>query len=379
MFYMPGLYLHIPFCHRKCHYCDFFSVPASNSQLKTYPELLIQHLGWSASQGWTGKFDTIYFGGGTPSLLSPSSICKIIAAVDQNFTIAKDAEITLEANPGTVTQQRLADYRSAGVNRLSLGLQTCNDHLLKGLGRLHDRRQGLQSFESARQAGFTNISLDLMFALPGQSREDLEEDLQTYLDLAPEHFSCYGLTAEPGTPLHAKVTSGALSLPDEDLYADSFMVLHDQLSAAGYTHYEIANYARDGFDCRHNLGYWERRPYLGIGAGAHSFHAKGWGSRHTVPQDLHRFRESLSDGRDPGLCLETFDRESALRETVYLALRTRSGILDSRLIDQFGCTLENAFPQAIKASKPWLKNVSGRWSFNPEGWLLFDHLILNFL
>jgi oxygen-independent coproporphyrinogen-3 oxidase len=376
---MPHLYLHIPFCQRKCPYCDFFSVPVTNSQLEEYPELIIQHLGWSANQGWTGQFDSIYFGGGTPSLLSPSSIGKILAAVDQKFVLAKNAEITLEANPGTVTQQSLAGYRSTGVNRLSLGLQTCDDRQLRNLGRLHDRKDGLESVKSARQAGFDNISLDLMFALPGQSRNDLEKDLQVYLDLAPEHFSCYGLAAEPGTPLHASVASGALTLPDEDQYADSFMLLHDRLNAAGYTHYEIANYASDGFDCQHNLGYWQRHPYLGIGAGAHTFLGDGWGSRWEVAADLPDYRQALQTGQEPMTCLETFDRESALRETIYLALRTRCGIADADLRQRFGCTLADRFPEAIKACGQWLEKDAGRWSLTPSGWLLFDYLIRNFL
>ncbi len=280
---MVGLYLHIPFCRRKCVYCDFYSVEAATTELQSYPDLLIRHLERIAGQGrWQHPFDTIYFGGGTPSLLAPQSIDAILQAIDHNFNLANDVEISLEANPGTVTIESLTGYRSAGINRLSLGLQTCNDQLLKCLGRLHDRRQGLQSFESARQAGFDNISLDLMFALPEQSLTALEEDLQVYLDLAPEHFSCYGLTAEPGTPLHARVVSEALALPDEDFYADAFMLIHDRLSAAGYGHYEIANYARDDFECRHNAGYWQRLPYLGIGAGAHSFLNDGWGSRWEV-------------------------------------------------------------------------------------------------
>jgi len=377
---MVGLYLHIPFCRRKCAYCDFYSVEAVTAELQSYPDLLIMHLEQIAGQGrWQQPFDTIYFGGGTPSLLAPESIDAILQAIDCHFTLASDIEISLEANPGTGSIDSLTGYRSVGINRLSLGLQTCNDQMLKSLGRLHDRRQGLKSFELARQAGFDNISLDLMFALPDQSRDDLEEDLQIYLDLAPEHFSCYGLTAEPGTPLHARIASGALYLPDEDLYADSYMLLHDRLSAAGYMHYEIANYARDGYECRHNTGYWQRLPCLGIGAGAHSFLNDGCGSRWEVAADLPSYRQALQTGREPMTCLETFDRETALHETIYLALRTRRGLADADLQRRFDCTLSDRFPEAIEACGQWLENDSGRWSLTPSGWLLFDHLILNFL
>jgi len=377
---MVGLYLHIPFCRRKCIYCDFYSGEATTQELQNYPGLLIKHLERVAGQGrWQRPFDSIYFGGGTPSLLSPQSIDAILQAIGRHYSLASDIEISLEANPGTVTIDSLTGYRSAGINRLSLGLQTCNDQLLRCLGRLHNRRQGLQSVAWARQAGFANISLDLMFALPGQSREDLEEDLQIYLDLAPEHFSCYGLTAEPGTPLHASVASGALSLPDEDQYADSFMLLHERLNAAGYTHYEIANYSRDGFDCRHNIGYWQRLPYLGIGAGAHSFLDNGWGSRWEIAADLPGYRQALQTGMEPMTCLETFDRESALRETIYLALRTRRGVADDELRQRFGCTLADRFPEAIEACGQSLENQAGRWSLAPSGWLLYDHLVQNFL
>jgi oxygen-independent coproporphyrinogen-3 oxidase len=376
---MAGLYIHIPFCLRKCPYCDFYSTEAGAEPLQAYPQLLTRHLEWAAEHGWQHPVDTIYFGGGTPSLLPAEAVRIIIEEIDRHYSVADDVEISLEANPGTVCLERLRGYRSAGVNRLSLGLQTGSDRLLRVLGRLHDRSQGLEAYAAARQAGFENISLDLMFALPGQSREDLEGDLQTYLDLGPEHLSCYGLTAEPATALHARVASGALSLPDEDQYADSFMLLHNRLNAAGFRHYEIANYARDGFDCRHNAGYWMRRPYLGVGAGAHSFLDDSWGSRWQVAGDLPGYRQALQTGQDPMTCLETFGYESALSETIYLALRTRRGITDSDLQQRFGCTLQERFPQAIETCGEWLQKDAGRWSLTPQGWLLFDRLIQAFL
>jgi oxygen-independent coproporphyrinogen-3 oxidase len=376
---MSGLYFHIPFCSSKCPYCDFFSIESSGHDLSAYAELLTKQLDWSMANGWCRSIDTIYFGGGTPSLLSPNTIAGLLQTVSQKFELAHDAEVTLEANPGTVSPQSLAGYRSAGINRLSLGLQTCNDKQLANLGRLHNRQEGFNAFIWARDAGFDNLSLDLMFALPGQTSNELKEDLQAYLELAPEHLSCYGLTAEPQTPLGQRVASGSLKLPNEDFYADAFMLMHEKLTAAGYQHYEIANYARDGYACRHNLGYWQRRPYLGIGAGAHSFCAELWGSRREVPADLASYRQALDDGQEPTKHLETFDRETALRETIYLALRTRNGITDKDLQQRFGTTLQETFPEAIVASTEWLINNNGRWSLTPSGWLLFDRLILPFL
>jgi oxygen-independent coproporphyrinogen-3 oxidase len=383
---MTGLYLHIPFCRRKCSYCDFYSEEVCEATIQNYPDLLKQHLAWAtehpvwaSEQGWLGPVDTVYFGGGTPSLLAPEAIAGILQAVNQALGLTKDVEISLEANPGTVSQQSLAGYRSAGVNRLSLGLQTCNDNQLTLLGRMHNRQEGLDAFKWARDVGFDNISLDLMFALPGQTTADLEEDLHAYLELAPEHLSCYGLTAEPETPLQQRVISGEMTLPDEEFYADAFLLIHDHLATAGYEHYEIANYAREGYTCRHNLGYWQRRSCLGIGAGAHSFNDLQWGSRWEVPADLATYRQALHNSQEPVECLEKFDRESALHETIYLALRTRQGITDTELQQRFGCTLEEAFPEAIAASTQWLFNDHGRWSLTPSGWLLFDRLILPFL
>ena len=376
---MAGLYLHIPFCSQKCPYCDFFSVEAGEADITEYPSLLKRHLTWAAEHGERQPIETIYFGGGTPSLLSPQAVAEILQTANQAFDVSKNAEITLEANPGTVSQRSLSGYRNAGVNRLSLGLQTCSDNQLALLGRLHNRKDGVDACNWARQAGFDNLSLDLMFALPGQTAAALEEDLCNYLELAPEHLSCYGLTAEPGTPFQQRVSSGEMALPDEEFYADAFMLIHERLAGAGYEHYEIANYAREGYTCRHNLGYWQRRPYLGIGAGAHSFRNAQWGSRWEVPADLAAYRQALHDRQDPMRCLETFDDQSALHETIYLALRTRRGIADDELRQRFGCTLQEAFPEATAASAQWLTSKDGHWSFTPAGWLLFDHLILPFL
>lgn len=376
---MAGLYLHIPFCRRKCCYCDFFSVTATDTRVEAYPELLIQHLDWAAEQGWAGPFDTVYFGGGTPSLLAPDAIAKILSKANQKFGLADHAEITLEANPGTVSEQSLAGYRNAGINRLSFGLQSCNDKQLIKLGRLHNRQEGIDAVRWARKAGFDNLSLDLMFALPGQTTSALEEELRNYLELAPEHLSCYGLTAEPQTPLQNSIARGELSLPDEEFYADAFMLIHERLAVAGYEHYEIANYARDGYASRHNLGYWQRREYLGIGAGAHSFCAEEWGQRREVPPDLTAYRDALCNNQDPMHHIEDFDQKSALHETVYLGLRTQRGIADSELRQRFGCTLQEAFPEAITANAQWLLHNNGRWTLTPAGWLLFDRLILPFL
>ena len=376
---MTGLYVHIPFCLNKCSYCDFYSVVPGSDELLNYPNYLNQHLAWAASQGWQGPFETIYFGGGTPSLLSPRQVATILKTIDHYFSVPTDAEISFEINPGTVAASQMVDYRSAGINRVSIGVQSLEDRFLQLLGRQHDRKLGLSAYEAARAGGFDNISLDLMFALPGQSLAEMEKDLQLFLELGPEHLSCYGLTIEPNTALKKTLEANRLSLPDENLFADMFKTLHERLTSSGYRHYEIANYAKDGFACQHNLGYWQRRTCLGIGAGAHSFDATGWGQRLEVPPALDLFYDALQNQKEPMVCLESFDRQSALKETVYLSFRTEKGISDQLLREQFGCTLAGQFPDALRRCDQWLINDAGKWSMTPDGWLIFDRLIQAFL
>ncbi len=376
---MPALYLHIPFCLRKCPYCDFFSRDDCAALLPGYPELLRRHLAWAADHGWRGPLDTIYFGGGTPSLLPPPAVGELLAAAARHFGLADDAEVTLEANPGTVTLERLSGYRAAGVNRLSLGLQSLAPGPLAVLGRRHDVAQGVQAVQAARRAGFANLSLDLIFALPGQTPAELEAELDRYLELAPAHLSCYGLTAEPGTPLHRQVQDGALALPDGERYADAFLLVHERLTAAGFEHYEIANFARPGRACRHNRTYWERRESLGIGAGAHSFKEAGWGERWAVPADLAGYAAALHGGGEPAERLEGFDRAGAMGETLYLGLRTRSGVDEAAFRARFGCGVAEAYPQGVRKLQPWLALTDGRWRLTVDGWLLYDRLIQEFL
>jgi oxygen-independent coproporphyrinogen-3 oxidase len=376
---MLGLYLHIPFCRHKCPYCDFFSVVAGGPQRRAYLALLRRHLAWAADHGWQGPVSTVYFGGGTPSLFPPSALGSLLEMVAHRFGLAGDAEITLEANPGTVTLARLAGYRAAGINRLSLGLQSLDAGQLTTLGRLHGCRAGVQAVRWARQTGFTNLSLDLIFALPGQTLPELDVELDRYLALAPEHLSCYGLTAEPQTPFHQRVQAGALTLPDADFAAEAFLLVHARLRAAGYEHYEIANYARSGYACRHNLGYWQRRACLGVGAGAHSFRDEGWGERWAVPPDQAAYGAALRSHREPAECLERFDCTAAMGETLYLGLRSRDGVEDQAFRQRFGSGVAEAYPQEVARLRPWLVQMEGRWQMSIDGWLLYDRLIQAFL
>ncbi|PLX74009.1 MAG: coproporphyrinogen III oxidase [Desulfuromonas sp.] len=376
---MTGLYFHIPFCLRKCPYCDFFSVEKNEGAVDAYGELLRKDLERAAANGWQGPVDTLFFGGGTPSLLAPGVVADLLQGVAKHFGLSAEAEISLEANPGTVDAQKLQGYRAAGVNRLSLGMQSLQPNLLAKLGRPHSVAESREAVRLARQAGFDNLSLDLMFALPGQSRTELENDLDALLEFEPEHLSCYGLTAETGTPLGEQVAGGKIVLPDEDLYAELFLRVDARLTAAGYRHYEISNFARPGYACRHNQGYWQRLPCLGLGAGAHSFVATGWGERRAVAADLDRYAENVTAGRDTAQTIETFDREGAMAEMLYLGLRTDRGVDAETFRAAFGVDLQMRYADAIARCDDMLVCEEGRWRFNIDGWLLFNTLLSHFL
>lgn len=377
---MPALYLHIPFCRRKCPYCDFYSLAGHTSQLAQYPDLLNRHLRLAADSGrWQGPLSTVFFGGGTPSLLPAAAVARVLAAARAEFGLEATAEVTLEANPGTVSPATLAGYRLAGVNRLSLGVQSLDDAGLRTLGRVHTAAEACQAVVWARQAGFSNLSLDLMFALPGQTVADLQAEIDRLLALSPDHLSCYGLSVEEQTPFYHLHRRGGLALPDEECYAELFLALHERLTRAGYDHYEISNYARPGLQCRHNLVYWRRQCYLGVGAGAHSFLDAEWGERLAVAPDLDRYARCLDRGEDPAHSLETFDRRGAMAETLYLGLRTAAGVDDERFRQRFGLGVAEAFPEAVEKAGRHLRLRAGSWSFDLDGWLLYDHLITPFL
>ncbi len=378
---MTSLYLHIPFCQRKFPYCDFYSTDRHTpADLDNYTSLLLRHLELAAdSDIWRRPLETVFFGGGTPSLLTSAQVGRVLQKAEALFGFAADCEISLEANPGTVSLESLSGYHSAGVNRLSLGVQSLNARSLQQLGRIHSPDDAIKAIRMARQAGFDNLSCDLMFALPGQSKIDLMDNLNRLLEDHPEHLSCYGLTVEEDTPYHAQRADGILQLPEETAYTDHFLTLHKQLLAAGYNHYEISNYALPGRQCRHNLGYWRRQPCLGIGAGAHSFESRNWGSRLAVAGDLDRYRRLLEQRLDPAIELEHFDRLGAMAETLYLGLRTTEGIADENFRHTFGIDLRDHFNAAINQARNHLHHDHKCWRLDLQGWLIFDHLILPFL
>lgn len=377
---MSSLYIHVPFCRSKCPYCDFFSVPGDRARLSAYADLLHRHLSLVFQSGrLAGPLATVFFGGGTPSLLAPAEIALLLQALREGPGIAPGAEVSLEANPGTVDRSKLQEYRAAGISRLSLGIQSLSEPFLQLLGRSHSREEAVAAFRWARESGFASLSCDLMFGLPGQGRLDLLRELDAVLALGPDHLSCYGLAVEEDTPFHHLHRAGNLELPGEEAYREQYLTVHERLVAAGFNHYEISNYARPGHACRHNLVYWRRQPYLGIGAGAHSFVDGGWGERRSVAPDLERYRRLLDLGRDPEALVESFDRGGAMAETVYLGLRTAEGVSEEAFVRRFGQGVADAFPEAVARCGLHLVLEDGRWRMDLNGWLIYDCLIAAFL
>lgn len=323
----PSLYVHAPFCRAKCRYCAFYSKPPAFGEIDAYLATLLAEI---AAQGErTGRFsapgaESLFFGGGTPSLLGAEVLGRILDALGATFGLAADAEISLEANPDSATPEFLAAARRLGVNRLSLGVQSLDDAHLRGLGRMHDAKQAIAATNSAREAGFDNLGLDLIFGLPGQSVAAWLDTLKRALDLAPAHLSCYGLSIEPGTAL-ALDTGALAALPGEDAQAEMFLQGAELLEAAGYRHYEISNFARPGRECRHNLACWRAEDCLAFGpAAASTLTGREGRVRRVNPPDLKLWAALVRQGDLPEG--EALGPEVQAREALMLALRTADGL-----------------------------------------------------
>jgi oxygen-independent coproporphyrinogen-3 oxidase len=344
------LYIHIPFCRKKCPYCAFFSQEHSSKSLDSYTEQLSTEMTLAAKNTSTlHGLDSIYFGGGTPSLMDSRQVTRLIEQAESLFGVAAHAEITLEANPGTVDYRRLTDFRRAGVNRLSLGIQSFDDRMLTTLGRIHTGQDAKDAFAAARRADFKNIGIDLINSLPGQTSKMWLTDLEQALKLAPEHLSVYGLTIEEDTGFAARYAGDSPLLPDEDMAAEMFEAADDLLGIQGYEHYEIANYAQTGFRSCHNSGYWHRDGYLGLGAGAHSYlNDSGYGTRFSNVADLDEYARILSNGTLPRRDSMQLSRGDALAEHMFLGLRMSDGIVFETFKGEFGIELQDIFKKELE-------------------------------
>ncbi len=327
---IAGLYIHIPFCRTKCLYCSFYS-ETNLSLLAEFLEALFREMEMTREQ--FQPLDTVYIGGGTPSVLSPHQIQALLERTRHYFQLTTDVEITLEANPADLDSSYLQFLRHCGIHRIHLGIQSFNPETLTFLGRRHTPEQATSSILAAREAGFDHIGIDLIYGLPGQSMESWLDTLKKALDYAPEHVSCYQLSIEAGTPLAIREQRGEFSLPPEDLQYDFFFKTSATLEAAGYTHYEVSNFARGmKYASRHNQKYWDHTPYLGLGPSAHSFQGnrRWWNHR-----SLDRYMAELTAGKVPVQSGETLDREQLGLEAFFLALRTNSGLHLKNFSEQF--------------------------------------------
>ena len=334
MFSLASLYVHIPFCERKCLYCDFYSV-ADAERVETFLVALGREITLRAQHQDPATYETLFFGGGTPSVLTPRQLESILQHLHAVFSIASDAEITLEANPGTVTEESLRSYRALGVDRLSLGIQSFHDHELNLLGRIHDRTEALRCVGWSRRAGFENINLDLIYAIPGQTQTQWEDNLRTAVDLAPQHVAAYCLSVEERTPFARMVHTGMIPQNPTELEARLYQGTMELLAAYGYLQYEVSNYARPGFRCRHNCAYWSHEDYLGFGPSAHSFWKQRelGGRRWWNVSDLSVYIDHLTRGFVPVAAAEQVGARELASERILLGLRSEGLDLECAYAD----------------------------------------------
>jgi oxygen-independent coproporphyrinogen III oxidase len=346
-----SVYVHLPYCAKRCPYCDFNTYVVHQIPEERYVASLLREAEYAAAQpAWTGRrVSTVFFGGGTPSLFSPSSVDAILAAFDRLWGIEEAPEITLEANPGSLEgggEEKLRGFRAAGVTRISFGSQSFNAKHLATLGRIHSAAETHDAFAAARRAGFEHLSCDLIYGVPGQTVAEWRGDLETAIALGTSHVSAYCLTYEDGTPMTGMKKAGLVTAADEDTELDMFRLAREKLPAAGLSQYEVSNYARPGFESRHNVAYWTWRDYLGLGAGAHGF-SKGsgesWGRRYANVR-LPEIYMSASQGRWHAT-EESLSREMAMAEYLLVGLRLSAGVDASVFEQTFGCTLEAAAPK----------------------------------
>ena len=365
---MNHLYVHVPFCLRRCSYCDFAVQAVSHTPVSDWLSAITGEFDLvSAEQHWQHKpqLKTLYIGGGTPSLIGGDGMHGLRAALASRVTLSDDCEWTSEANPETFTRDVAREWRNAGVNRISLGAQTFDEDVLRWMGRMHGADGPARAVAAARDAGITNYSIDLIFALPSRFNRDWQGDLERVLELEPSHVSLYGLTAEIGTPLGRWVAEGREQLANEDEYAEQYLLASRVLTEAGFVHYEVSNFARPGMESRHNQAYWNGAAYLGLGPGAHSFlpPERRWNVR-----DWSLYRERVANGTLPIDGRETIDDATEGLEYAWLGLRTRLGVPLQRLNERQSTLAEDWIRHG------WGESDENAFRLTPQGWLLLDRL-----
>ena len=393
-----GLYIHIPFCHAKCAYCDFYSMSGADDELKQrYVDALLLQMEDYAAACRDYKIDTVFIGGGTPTTLPVKTMGELIDGIYRHFDVSRKAEFTMEANPATVSLHTLTKYRKSGVNRLSLGLQSANEQELTALSRIHSTADFEASYAAARKAGFENINVDLMYGIPLQTAETFSRSLDYVTALNPEHISVYGLKIEEGTPFSRQ--RDTLILPDEDTEADMYFDCIRHLEAKNYRHYEISNFAKAGYECRHNLKYWNCDEYLGLGCAAHSYFAE---TRFSMRRDMGLFIDAmeadLSGGgmlTGDGVTLDADRLRSAqpvdelyaltpderVGEYIMLRLRLADGISSEQFLQRFGLNFDALYGRRLKVyiDNDFMQYDGDRYAFTPKGMYVSNYILSNIL
>ena len=326
-----GVYVHIPFCKKKCDYCDFISYCNKDNLIYDYVQAVKAEI---QSQNIKPEITTIYIGGGTPSYIDSKYIIEILEKIKEK-NVSSNAEITIEVNPGTVTKEKLEDYIKSGINRISIGLQTTNDELLKQIGRIHNFTQFLETYKLAKKVGFKNINVDLMLGLPNQRIKDLKESLEQIIKLKPKHISVYSLIVEDGTPIANKIEKGEMQLPDEELERNMYWFVKNTLELNGFIHYEISNFAKKGYESKHNLNCWNQKEYIGIGASAHSYRDI---TRYSNTENIEEYIENVNNGNfnRNKIIHEIQKEDDAKKEFMLLGLRKIKGVDINEFKNKFG-------------------------------------------
>ena len=369
-----GLYIHIPFCKEKCNYCDFYSLPkCADSLILEYSDAIASHIERESVELKDYEITTIFIGGGTPSHIDEGSLGRIIKAVKKHLRVSENAEITIEANPGTLTREKLQSYLENGINRLSIGLQSLCDKELAILGRIHSVKDFFDSYNLAREVGFKNISVDIMYGLPSQNTEVLLETLRQVCMISPEHISAYCLKIEENTPFYK--IKDKLTIPNDEEEHQMYIAICNYLAKNGYTQYEISNFAREGFESRHNLKYWLFEEYIGFGPAAHSFIN---GKRYFYESDIRKYIKSLKDENKAPQKLydeETEILQNSREEYVMLRMRLGCGVDLLEYSQKFGSDFEKDFPKIKDYYGEYVKKEDDSVHFTPDGFFVSNHIL----
>ncbi len=382
-----GLYIHIPFCTAKCGYCDFNSYAGHEHMIPEYGDVLLREASLWRAAARGRRIDPVFFGGGTPSLNPPEEMRKILEGLRATFDVAPDAEVALEANPGSITTEYLRALRDAGFNRISIGVQSFDDEELVALDRIHSGDDAREAFAAAREAGFDNVNLDLIYGLPEQPLEAWKRNLEEALRLGPEHLSMYALTIEDGTALARDVARGRVTPPDPDAQADHYEWTCERMAGAGREHYEISNWARPGHRCRHNLVYWQNREYLGLGAGAHSYFDGVRFSNVLLPNRyVELVGESLAEGGERRsmrhvVAGETVTPETAMADTMILGLRLLDGVSLAAFRARHGRAVDDVYGAVLDefVANGIIERTATHVRLTPRGLLLSNEVFARLL